>query len=152
MRGKGREKERERNINVWEKHRSVASCMLLPGDLACNPGMCPNWDSNQRPFTSQAGTQPTEPHKPGQKLHFIVYAITVVLIIPLCPAPPCTTHSLRQTPHHCACPWVMCIRSLANPFPTLYFTSPRLFCTTYSYLLIPSPLHPFSPSHLTTFQ
>ena len=28
------------------------------GDLACNPGMCPDWESNQWPFGSQAGTQP----------------------------------------------------------------------------------------------
>ena len=32
-------------------------------DLACNPGTCPNWESNQRPFGSQAGTQSTEPHQ-----------------------------------------------------------------------------------------
>ena len=35
-----------------------------PGDLAQNPGMCPNWES----FASQAGTHSTEPHQPGQKL------------------------------------------------------------------------------------
>ena len=35
------------------------------GDLAHNPGMCPDWELNQRPFASQAGTQPTEPHQPG---------------------------------------------------------------------------------------
>ena len=34
--GEGREKERERTINVW-----------LP---AMCPGMCPNWESNQWPF------------------------------------------------------------------------------------------------------
>ena len=28
-------------------------------DLACNPGMCPNWESNQRHFGSQASTQST---------------------------------------------------------------------------------------------
>ena len=33
--GERREKERERNINVQ-----------LPGDLAHNPGMCPDWESN----------------------------------------------------------------------------------------------------------
>ena len=27
-------------------------------DLAHNPGMRPNWESNQQPFDSQAGTQP----------------------------------------------------------------------------------------------
>ena len=55
-RGEGKEKERERNINVW---------IPLPtpptGDLAGNPGMCPDWESNQRPFGSQAGAQSTDP-------------------------------------------------------------------------------------------
>ena len=32
-------------------------------DLACNPGMYPDWESNQWPFRSQASTQSTEPHK-----------------------------------------------------------------------------------------
>ena len=47
--GEGKEKERERNINV-----------LLPlarpstGDLAHNPGMCPDWELNQQPFDSQS--------------------------------------------------------------------------------------------------
>ena len=35
------------------------------GDLAHNPGMCPDWESNQQPFDLQAGTQFTEPHQPG---------------------------------------------------------------------------------------
>ena len=39
--------------------------VLSPKDLVCNPGMSPNWDSNQQPFGSQAGTQSTEPHQPG---------------------------------------------------------------------------------------
>ena len=37
--------------------------------LTHNPGMCPNWESNQRPFGSkshrQVGTQSAEPHQPG---------------------------------------------------------------------------------------
>ena len=36
----------------------VASRMPPTGDLAHNPGMCPAWESNQRPFDSQAGAQP----------------------------------------------------------------------------------------------
>ena len=36
------------------------------GDLACNPGMCPDRDSNQQPFGSQACPQSTEPHQPEQ--------------------------------------------------------------------------------------
>ena len=35
-------------------------------DLAHNPGMCPDWESNQRPFGLQAGIQSTEPHQPGE--------------------------------------------------------------------------------------
>ena len=35
------------------------------GDLAYKPGMCPDWESNWRPFGLQAGAQSTEPHQPG---------------------------------------------------------------------------------------
>ena len=42
------------------------------GDLTCNPGMCPDWESNRRPFDSQAGTQSTEPHQPGQTQLFLI--------------------------------------------------------------------------------
>ena len=51
----GREGERERNINVC----------FHTGDLACNPGKCPDWESNQQPFDSQACAQSTEPQQPG---------------------------------------------------------------------------------------
>ena len=48
-----------------EKHPCVVSSHVPPtGDLARNPGMGPDWESNQRPFGSQACTQSTEPH-PG---------------------------------------------------------------------------------------
>ena len=63
-RGERREKERERNSNVLEIHQSVISCTPPAGDLAHNPGMCPDWELNQRLFGSQAGTQSTEPHQP----------------------------------------------------------------------------------------
>ena len=44
-----REEERE-----GEKHRYVVTSHAPPtGDLACNPGMCPDWESNQQPFGSQ---------------------------------------------------------------------------------------------------
>ena len=43
----------------------MRDCMPLIGDLACNAGMCPDWELNQEPFDSQAGTQFTEPHQPG---------------------------------------------------------------------------------------
>ena len=46
----------------------VASHALPTGDLACNPGLCPDQELNQQPFGSQARTQSTEPHQPGQEL------------------------------------------------------------------------------------
>ena len=33
-------------------------------DLAHNPGMCPDWESNWQPSGSQSGAQSTEPHRP----------------------------------------------------------------------------------------
>ena len=43
------------NLNVY----------LNAGDLACNPGMCPHWESNRQPFGSQTSPQSTEPHQTG---------------------------------------------------------------------------------------
>ena len=45
----------------------VASCTPPTGDLACNPGMCPDQESNWKPFGSQADAQSTEPHQPDVK-------------------------------------------------------------------------------------
>ena len=51
-----------------DKHQCVVAYhMPLTRDLACNPGMCPDWESNQQLFSSQAGTQSTEPHQPGHE-------------------------------------------------------------------------------------
>ena len=58
--GEGKEKDMERNINVWLPLAHTPS-----GDLAHNPGMCPDRESNGQPFDSQDGAQSTEPHKPG---------------------------------------------------------------------------------------
>ena len=46
-RGEGREKEKEGNGDVWEKHPSVASCLSPSGGLAHHPGMCPDRELNQ---------------------------------------------------------------------------------------------------------
>ena len=60
FRGKGRERERE-----GEKHQCVVASRVPPtSDLAHNPGMCPDWESNWQSFGSQAGIQSTEPHQP----------------------------------------------------------------------------------------
>ena len=53
-----------------EEHPCVVASHVPPaGDLARSPGMCPDWESNQRPFALQAGTQSTEPHQPGPYFH-----------------------------------------------------------------------------------
>ena len=89
FRERGREGERKRNINVWEIHWSVASHIPPTGDLACNPGTCPDWELNWWPCGLQSGTQSTEPyHQPGL-IHlfffnfFYCYSVTIVCIIHL---------------------------------------------------------------------
>ena len=48
------------------RHQRVIASQAPPtGDLALNPGMCPDWESNQRPFGLQACAQSTELHQPG---------------------------------------------------------------------------------------
>ena len=56
-----REGERE-----GEKHQYVVASRAPPTeDLAHNPGMCLDRESNPQPFGSQASAQSTEPHQPG---------------------------------------------------------------------------------------
>ena len=66
FRQRGREGERE-----GEKHQRVVASHSPPtGDLACDPGMCPDWELNWQPSGSQAATQSTEPHQPGPDITF----------------------------------------------------------------------------------
>ena len=59
-------RERGKERREGKKHQcAVASHAPPTGDLACNPGMCPDWESKWQPFGSQAGAQSTEPHQPG---------------------------------------------------------------------------------------
>ena len=43
------------------------------GDQTHNLCMCPVWESNQRPFGSQAATQSNEPHQPGLKVYIYIF-------------------------------------------------------------------------------
>ena len=53
-----------------EKHQCVVASHAPPtGDLAYNPGMCPDWELNQWLFGSQAVAQSTEPRQPGPSLY-----------------------------------------------------------------------------------
>ena len=67
FRQRGRERE-------GEKHQCVVASHMPPTeDLACNSGMCPDWESNWWPFGSQARTQSTEPRQPGLKFVFYIH-------------------------------------------------------------------------------
>ena len=49
-----------------EKHQCVVASLTLPtGDLACNPGLCPDMELNPGTFGLQAGAQSTEPYQPA---------------------------------------------------------------------------------------
>ena len=60
-----RERERE-GEREGEKHQCVIASHDPPTrDLAGNPGMCPDKESNEQPLGSHAGAQSPEPHQPG---------------------------------------------------------------------------------------
>ena len=67
---RGREGERE-----GEKHqRVVASCMSPTGNLACHPGMCPDWELNGNPLVHRLVLNPLSPTSQGRDYliqHFI---------------------------------------------------------------------------------
>ena len=65
-RWEGKEKERERNTDVLEKHWLVASQTPPTRDVAHNWGICPDWESDQQHFGLQDEAQLTEPHQSGQ--------------------------------------------------------------------------------------
>ena len=72
--GEGREKERERNINMQEEHQTVASCTPPARDLAHNLGRCPDQESKRQTFGLWVDAQPTESHQSGLMI--------IVLILP----------------------------------------------------------------------
>ena len=47
------------------EHQLIASHTPPTKDLAHNPSMCPDWESNWQPFSLQAGNLPIEPYQPG---------------------------------------------------------------------------------------
>ena len=71
---RGREGERE-----GEKHQCVVASRGPPtGYLACNAGMCPDWESNQRPFGLQPVLNPLSYTSQGKKEHFYFLAYSSV--------------------------------------------------------------------------
>ena len=66
-----------------EKHQCVVASHAPPtGDLACNPGMCPDWESNWQSFSSQASTQSTEPRQPGLQACIFITSSLLTFRIP----------------------------------------------------------------------
>ena len=64
-------KKRGRAKHQCAREMIVASYTPPTGDLACNPGTCPNQESNRRqPFRPQASTQTTEPQQSGHLTTF----------------------------------------------------------------------------------
>ena len=57
-----RERVREGEREGGKYQCVVATRTPSTGDLACNPGMCSDWELNQQPVSLQAGGQSTEPH------------------------------------------------------------------------------------------
>ena len=54
-----------------EKHQCViASHVPRTGDLALNPGMCPDWESNWRPFDLQPSLNPLSYTSQGENIFF----------------------------------------------------------------------------------
>ena len=66
FRERGREGEREQEKHQCPRNTSISCLSHAPnGDQAHNAGMGPDWESNWRPFSLQAGTQSTESCQPG---------------------------------------------------------------------------------------
>ena len=63
--------KRDRNISMWSP----------TGDLACNPGMFSDWESNWQPPGLQAGTQSTKQHQPRQLLDSLNLTLYHYMII-----------------------------------------------------------------------
>ena len=66
-----------------EKHECVVAPGAPPtGDLAYNPGMCPDWESNQQPFGSQVGINPLS--HTSQGLCHVFKNFTYILNLIIC--------------------------------------------------------------------
>ena len=87
FRERGRKAERE-----GQKDQCVVASCTPPcegrEDLARNPGMCPDWELNWRPFGSLVGAQSTEPHQPGQKILISIvhlnYTLSITTFLVIC--------------------------------------------------------------------
>ena len=70
QRGEGRERRKHQCV--------VVSHATSTRDLVRNPGICPDWESDQPPFGLQADAQSTELHQPGLA-HFFNRAVCLLM-------------------------------------------------------------------------
>ena len=74
----------------------VASCVSPTGDLACNQGMCRDWELNQQPFGSQLVLNPLSYTSQGKKKKKKEKKKNLSLILASCPdyhCVDCPSHS-----------------------------------------------------------
>ena len=70
----GREKEKEKNVDVHEKHRLVVSHMLLPGKLDPKISIFPDWESNWQTLFYRMAPNPLIHNRQGIDLWgFLIY-------------------------------------------------------------------------------
>ena len=79
-REKGREKERERNIDVREKQWLVASPVCPNQGRIHNPGMCPNQGSSGGPFWF-VGWRPINNATPARAPRYVLFLYIIDLLL-----------------------------------------------------------------------
>ena len=71
LRERGREEEREGEKHQCVRDTSIGCLSHTPNwGPGPQPGMCPKWESDRQPFTSQADGQSTEPTSQGYRGEF----------------------------------------------------------------------------------
>ena len=73
---------RERRREGKERERNIYWLPLAHANWSATQACALDRESNQQPFGSQAGTQSTEPHQPGQK--FPSFSMANVFLDYLC--------------------------------------------------------------------
>ena len=64
-----------------ETHQCVVASHMAPtGDLAHNPGMCLDWESNQRPFGSQPALNPQSYSSQDWPLYILIEMLVLRLL------------------------------------------------------------------------
>ena len=71
----------------------VASCTPPTGDLARNPGMCPDWESNSDPLVHRPVINPLGLTSQGKTIFFLIYFLKL-LFSPLVAPPPAVIQAI----------------------------------------------------------